>query len=71
MQKVIYEKRNGIAFVTLNRPEVKNCLDDELNDELWKTWEDFERDTDLHVAILTGKGEAFCAGADLKTYIPK
>lgn len=71
MKNVIYEKKNRIAYVTLNRPEALNALDDELNNELWGTWDDFARDESLDVAILTGAGRAFCAGADLKTFIPK
>jgi len=71
MKKVICEKRNRIAYVTLNRPEALNALDEELNDELWEVWSDFNNDADLDVAILTGAGKAFCAGADLKTFIPK
>jgi len=71
MAKVRYEKRDRIAFVTLNRPESRNSLDDELNGELWEVWGDFNRDDAVDVAILTGAGQAFCAGADLKTFIPK
>ncbi len=71
MAKVRYEKRDRIAFVTLNRPESLNSLDDELNGELWEVWGDFNRDDAVDVAILTGAGQAFCAGADLKTFIPK
>ena len=71
MEKVIYEKRDRIARVTLNRPEALNALDAELNRELWEVWRDFARDETLDVAILTGANEAFCAGADLKSYIPK
>lgn len=71
MTKVLYEKRNRIGYVTLNRPDALNALDDGLNDELWDVWSDFAADGSLDVAILTGAGNAFCAGADLKTFIPK
>jgi enoyl-CoA hydratase/carnithine racemase len=71
MAKAIYEKKNRIAYVTLNRPDAMNALDDELNDELWGIWGDFDDDPSVDVAILTGAGKAFCAGADLKTFIPK
>ena len=71
MAKTNYEKKNRIAYVTLNRPEALNALDDELNDELWEIWRDFSDDPSVDVAILTGAGKAFCAGADLKTFIPK
>jgi len=71
MDKVLYEKRNRIGYVTLNRPDALNALDDELNTELWTVWDDFARDDSLDVAIVTGAGKAFCSGADLKTFIPK
>jgi len=71
MTKVIYEKRDRIATITLNRPEAMNALDDELNQELWDVWSDFNKDSSTDVAILTGSGKAFCAGADLKSWIPK
>jgi enoyl-CoA hydratase/carnithine racemase len=71
MDKVLYEKRNKIAYVTLNRPEALNALDDDINEELWSVWDDFSKDDSLDVAILTGAGKAFCSGADLKTFIPK
>jgi enoyl-CoA hydratase/carnithine racemase len=71
MEKVLYEKRNRIGYITLNRPNALNALDDELNSELWTVWNDFARDESLDVGILTGAGKAFCSGADLKTFIPK
>lgn len=71
MNKVIYEKRGRIAYVTLNRPDKLNALDDELNGQLWEVWCDFDNDSAVDVAILSGNGKAFCAGADLKTYLPK
>jgi len=70
MPKVLYDKRDRVALVTLNRPEAKNALDPEAHQLLWSIWEDFRDDDALDVAILTGTGDAFCAGADLKTYIP-
>ncbi len=70
MAKVLYEKRDRIAYVTLNRPEARNAIDQDTHELLWRTWEDFRDDDSVDVAILTGAGEAFSAGADLKTYIP-
>src|SRR5256714_13900033 len=70
MAKVLYEKRDRIAYVTLNRPEARNAVDPETDELLWRTWEDFRDDDEVDVAILTGAGDAFCAGADLKTFIP-
>jgi len=70
MPKVLYEKRGRVAYVTLNRPEAKNAIDPETHELLWRTWEDFRDDDAVDVAILTGAGDAFSAGADLKTFIP-
>jgi enoyl-CoA hydratase len=71
MEKAIYEKKNRIAYVTLNRPDALNALDEKMNDELWAIWRDFNDDSSIDIAILTGAGKAFCVGADLKTFIPK
>ncbi len=68
--EVLYDKRDRIAYVTLNRPEARNAVDPAMHRLLWETWEDFRDDDSVDVAIVTGAGEAFCAGADLKTYIP-
>jgi enoyl-CoA hydratase/carnithine racemase len=70
MAKVIYEKRGRIAYIALNRPEQRNALDREMHELLLLTWQDFEADDGVDVAILTGEGEAFCAGMDLKTFVP-
>ena len=68
---VLYEKRGALAYVTLNRPEVHNCIDVETSNELIAVWEEVKRDADVRVAILTGAGDkAFCSGADLKKLIP-
>ncbi|MBI3964954.1 MAG: enoyl-CoA hydratase/isomerase family protein [Chloroflexi bacterium] len=64
---VLYETRDNIAFITLNRPESMNALDPESFEELGRIWEDFRDDPDLRVAIVTGTGDrAFSAGNDLK-----
>src|SRR6476469_4280201 len=71
MPKVIYEKRDRIAYVTINRPEARNAIDPDVHELMIEAWEDFRDDDTVDVAILTGAGdEAFCAGADLKEYIP-
>jgi methylglutaconyl-CoA hydratase len=62
---LILEKRNTVAIVTLNRPEVRNAFDDALIANLTRTFEDLERDDDVRVVVLAGAGKAFCAGADL------
>jgi len=71
MVNVVYEKRDRIGYVTLNRPEALNALYDELNDALWSVWADFHSDETVDVAIVTGAGKAFCSGADLNSFIPK
>ncbi len=72
MNKVIYEKRGKIAYVTMNDPDNRNAIDLEMHEELWETWRDFRDDDEVEVAILTGAGDdAFCAGANLKTHFPK
>jgi enoyl-CoA hydratase/carnithine racemase len=72
MPKVLYEKRDRIAYVTINRPEARNAIDSDVHEAMIETWADFRDDDSVDVAILIGAGDdAFCAGADLKTYIPR
>jgi enoyl-CoA hydratase len=69
--RLIYEKRNHVAYLTLNRPEARNALDPELVVELVAAWEDYRDDAEMRCAIITGAGDqAFCAGADLGRLIP-
>jgi enoyl-CoA hydratase/carnithine racemase len=67
---VLYEKRDRIAYVTINRPEARNAVSPEVHRAMIAAWADFAEDDSVDVAILTGAGNAFCAGADLKEYIP-
>jgi E-phenylitaconyl-CoA hydratase len=63
---IIYEKKDRIATVTINRPERRNAIDPKTSYELRAAWTDFRDDPDLWVGILTGAGDkAFSAGADL------
>jgi methylglutaconyl-CoA hydratase len=62
---LLVEKKDGIARVTLNRPEVRNAFDDGLISLLQKSFVDIENDKTIRVLILAGNGPAFCAGADL------
>jgi enoyl-CoA hydratase/carnithine racemase len=71
VSKLIYDKQGRVVRMTLNRPEARNALDDELNRQLADAWQAFQADTDAEVAILAGTGANFCAGADLKSFIPK
>ncbi|MFC5753618.1 enoyl-CoA hydratase/isomerase family protein [Actinomadura rugatobispora] len=68
---VLFDARDdGIAVITLNRPETRNCLARDIREGLYAAWDRFERDPALRVAILTGAGEkAFCAGGDLKEMV--
>ncbi|MFA7603369.1 MAG: enoyl-CoA hydratase-related protein [Novosphingobium sp.] len=68
---ILFDAReDGIAIITINRPEQRNCLNREVREGLFAAWERFERDDALRVAILTGAGEkAFCAGGDLKEMV--
>jgi len=70
-EKVVYEKRGPVAWITLNRPEVKNAIDIETSDRLCEIWSDFRDDPELRVAVITGSGDAFTSGADLRTHAPE
>jgi enoyl-CoA hydratase/carnithine racemase len=70
LDTVLYEKRDRMAFVTLNRPGAKNAIEPAMHEELCRIWRDFADDDAVDVAILSGAGDAFCAGADLRTFVP-
>jgi enoyl-CoA hydratase/carnithine racemase len=70
MNEIGYERHDRIAYITLNRPEAKNAITPAMHEQLCRIWTEFRDDDDADVAILTGIGDAFCAGADLATYVP-
>ena len=62
---IIYEVKNGVAFITLNRPDKRNALNDRIISELREAMVAAEADDQIRVIILRGAGKDFCAGADL------
>src|SRR5260370_11777745 len=60
-----------IVRITIDRPEAKNSADMEHFKQLRESWERFDADPEAWVAIITGVGDAFFTGADLKRYIPE
>ena len=66
MSVLLYEKRNQIAYITLNRPDALNAFNNELIQALGDALDDYRDDPSLLVAIMSGAGRAFSAGADLK-----
>jgi enoyl-CoA hydratase len=68
---VLFDARaDGIAVITLNRPDTRNALSADVREGLRVAWDRFEHDSSLRVAILTGAGDkAFCAGGDLKAMV--
>jgi len=62
---LIVERRDQVAVVTLNRPEVRNAFDDVLISNLTKVFLDLEKNETVRAVVLAGAGKAFCAGADL------
>src|SRR5213595_465345 len=65
-----YEKDGHIVTITIDRPEQRNSLDLEHFGQLADSWVRFRDDAGAYVAILTGVGDVYCVGADLKRFIP-
>src|SRR5438874_6147017 len=65
---IVFEKRgNGVAVITIDRPQVLNALDVAAKERLGDIWQEIADDPEMRVAVLTGAGEkAFCAGSDIK-----
>jgi enoyl-CoA hydratase len=67
---VDFERDGSIATITINRPEARNALDVDNYVQLANAWRRVRDDPAIRVAIITGVGTSFCAGADLKSLIP-
>lgn len=64
-QNIRYEVANGIATVTLNRPDIFNAMGPQMMHELIDVFDQTDRDDQVRVVVVTGEGKGFCGGADL------
>lgn len=65
-ETVLYEKKENVVTITLNRPDALNSINRQLRDDLAKALNEFDGDAGAFVAIITGAGRTFCTGRDLK-----
>lgn len=70
MALVEYEKKNHLVIITMNRPEKKNALNEDMLRSLREAWRRYQDDEGAWLAIITGRGDAFTVGAD-KTWFVK
>src|ERR1041384_7665045 len=67
METVRFDVADRVATITLNRPERKNAMNQQLKDELRACWQRVKADPEIWVAIITGAGQAFSSGADVES----
>ncbi|ADI00705.1 enoyl-CoA hydratase/isomerase family protein [Salisediminibacterium selenitireducens] len=67
MNTVNYVIESGIATIQMNRPEVRNAINEEMHRDLYQAFQEARRDEDVKVIVLTGIDDAFSAGADIKS----
>jgi len=65
-ETILYEKSEGVATITLNRPDVLNAVNEKMGQELKDALRTAEKDDEVRCIIITGKGRAFCAGEDIQ-----
>jgi len=68
-KRVVYEKKEGVAWITLNNPERYNALDYEMRKELKEVLEDAAKDESVRAVVIKGAGKAFSAGADIRAFL--
>lgn len=66
LQDLLYEVTDGIALITMNRPQARNALSPAMIDSLVSAFHEADRDDAVKVIVITGAGNAFCAGGDVK-----
>ncbi len=64
LETLLVRKDDGVAWVSLNRPAVRNAINQRMQDELAAVWTAFRYDDDVRCVVLTGEGESFCTGID-------
>ena len=65
-EAILYEQSGNIVTITYNRPDQQNAINGQMRKELNAAWDKFNEDESAWVAILTGSGNVFCGGADLR-----
>ena len=65
-EELLFERRGAVAWVTLNRPEVRNALTPDMRNRLIEVVEEVVADLELRCLVITGAGEGFCTGADIR-----
>jgi enoyl-CoA hydratase/carnithine racemase len=63
-ETLLVTKENGVAWVSLNRPEVRNAINERMQAELAELWNDFRYDDEVRCVVLAGEGKDFCTGID-------
>jgi enoyl-CoA hydratase/carnithine racemase len=66
LETIVVRKDNGIATITLNRPDSRNAVSTRMHTELSEIWPRVSADPEIEAVVLTGAGKAFCAGGDVK-----
>ena len=67
-ETILYEKKDKVAVITLNRPERMNAINVQMNADLKNSLNEAKEDSDVRVIVITGMGKAFCAGADVQDF---
>jgi len=67
-ESIIFEKEDGIAIITFNRPDARNAVNNQVRAEFTAAIAEVEADNDIRVLILTGSGKAFASGVDIKEF---
>ena len=65
-QTLLVDKANGVTTITLNRPEKRNAMSPQLHREMYDLLNELRYDKETRVIVITGAGNSFCAGQDLK-----
>ncbi len=65
---IIFEKKESILYISLNRPDVFNAFNEDMLTELTDSFEIADVDKEIRCIVLTGSGKAFCSGQDLKAF---
>lgn len=69
MSHLLYEVQNSVAYLTMNRPEVRNALSLDMREKLLSTFQALESDDSVRCVVLRGMGDHFMAGGDVKSFM--